>query len=210
MKLLNVGAGGTRPQGDEWTNIDQLHDQLRPGTPERRQLDAEKNYINHDITKGLPFADESFDGVLNSHCAEHFDPQAGVQLLKECRRVLKPGCALLVSVPDASIFRRVDAEDRNENWPRLFGVTDPNNPIPTWRTASLFFEQHRMVFTEDSLWCFLREAGFGADEIFTVNNAWLVATVEFGSKLGEQAEALLHMTDQLNRLQESLIMSATK
>lgn len=47
----------------------------------------------------LPFADESFDGVLMSEVLEHLPDDAGA--LAEVRRVLKPGGVLAVSVPHA-------------------------------------------------------------------------------------------------------------
>jgi predicted SAM-dependent methyltransferase len=205
MKLVNLGCGGCRPQGEEWWNVDSLHWQLPAGSPERCKLESEPRYIEWDLAKGVPFLDNDLDGILASHLVEHLDAQEGVKLLKECYRTLKPGGVLLISVPDASIFRSVDAEDRNENWERLWGVVDPKNPIPTWRTAALFFEQHKMVFTEDALWCFLREAGFESGTIMRMikdpnipNNHW------------DNPTPLDIMSSELNRLKESLIMSATK
>ena len=50
----------------------------------------------------LPFAERSFDAVIEAHCLEHvnhLDPA-----LSELKRVLKSRCALYVSVPDASTF----------------------------------------------------------------------------------------------------------
>jgi len=53
-----------------------------------------------------PFADESFDAVLSSYVAEHFDggPEP---LLRELRRVLKPGGLLFVVVPYNNLLRRL-------------------------------------------------------------------------------------------------------
>lgn len=50
-----------------------------------------------DITRPLPFEDESFDVVLLSHTLEHIsEPQ---KLLDECRRVLVGGGLILIAVP---------------------------------------------------------------------------------------------------------------
>lgn len=160
MKILNLGCGSCRPQGPEFTNLDDLHWQLPPGTGARLDLDAEPNYINFEIGHGpLPFEDDQFDGILASHFFEHFDAQAGLAVMIECRRILKPGGSLLVSVPNVSYFCSVYERDRNENWPELFDVTDPANPIPTFFQAALWFEQHKMQFTEDALWAFFTRAG---------------------------------------------------
>lgn len=108
----------------------------------------------------FPFPDEHFDGLIFCHVFEHFDAQLGLRVMQECRRILRSGGVLLVSVPNASYFREVYHHDRNENWPELFDVTDPANPIPTFFEAALWFDQHRMIFTQDALWCFLKRAGF--------------------------------------------------
>ena len=190
MKYLNLGAGGARIHEEGWINLDDLHSQLAPGTPERDALDREQNYVNHDVSSGLlPFGNDEFDGILASHFFEHFDAQEAVRIIRECKRVLKPGGGLLVSVPDASYFRKVYPEDCVENWPRLYEVTDPNNTIPTFFEAALFFEQHKQVLTEDSLWCLFTRGGF---EI----RGLCVGAPE--------------MVKHLNRLPFSLVMSAVK
>lgn len=48
----------------------------------------------------LPLADHSFAAVICNHSLEHFDDLAGA--LAEIRRVIAPGGALFVAVPDAS------------------------------------------------------------------------------------------------------------
>lgn len=203
MKLLNLGCGATRP-GDPWTNLDNLSTQLHIGTPERAKLDSELNYIDSDITRDLPLAGESFDGCLLSHVLEHFCASEGLRILQEVHRVLKPGGIVLVSVPDASYFRKVYPEDRKENWQRLFGVTDPNNTIPTWFEAALWFDQHKAIFTEDVLWAYLTRAGF--PNMQRVNPNWIKA----GPGPGEIGTPMSVMCEQLNRLEFSVVLSATK
>jgi predicted SAM-dependent methyltransferase len=199
MRLLNLGCGSTR-LGAPWINLDNLREQHALGTPEREEIDREPNYVEHDILGGpLPFDEASLDGVACLHCLEHFDAQAGWKLMQNCLHILRHGSALLVSVPDASYFRAVDAEDRNENWPRLFGQTDPKNPIPTFRQAALFFEQHRVVLTEDALWCYFRQAGFESEKIQRINpKEWPVT------------EARKEMHSILSRQPFSLIMAGVK
>jgi len=162
VKLLNLGCGNSRIISPDWINLDQLFAHLPEGSPERINLLSEgSQYIDHDILAGpMPFPNDHFDGILASHFFEHFDIQQSLSILAECHRVMLPNAALFVSVPDASYFRKVYPEDRNENWQRLFGQTDPANPIPTFMEAALFFNEHRMLFTIDALWCLLTRAGF--------------------------------------------------
>jgi predicted SAM-dependent methyltransferase len=186
MRILNAGCGGTRPTDPRFTNMD---DWEGGG----HEID-EPNFVRHDLRRPLPFDRNTFDAVLFSHCLEHLDCQEGLMVLNQFLRALKPGGILTISVPDASYFRKVYPEDRNENWPRLFGVTDPPNPIPTFMQAALFFDQHKMIMTEDALWSFFIRAGF--NEPF------------FGKIEGHEAMELVW--PHLNRLEFSLIMSAAK
>lgn len=192
MLFLNLGCGYPRIEGEEWINLDNLRSQLAEGTPERDGLDSEPNYIDHDLLGGpLPFERDSFDGVLASHVFEHVDAQSGLRIMEDCRRILKPGGVLLVSVPNASYFRRVYPQDRNNNWMNLFDVSDPNNPIPTFFQAALWFEQHLAILTEDALWCYLTRAGFKP-------------------ALLAESQAPQQMTSKLNRRKFSLEMTGTK
>jgi predicted SAM-dependent methyltransferase len=168
---------------------------------ERRALDAEGNYVDHDVLSGpLPISDGSVDGVLASHFFEHFNAQDGLKIMKDCRRILKPGCHILVSVPDASYFRKVHADDRNCNWPELFGQTDPENPIPTFHEAALWFGEHFAILTEDAVWSYLTMAGFASvrriDPFIYLESA--------------NDPAMEAMHKELNRKQFSLVMAGTK
>lgn len=164
MRILNLACSAYRPP-EPFINIDILKSQFPETTREREQIDAEQNYIEHDLTTGIPFEDNSCDGIFLSHFVEHLDVQQAVRLIKECKRVLIPGGLMVVSVPDATYFREVYPRDKNENWPELFEVTDKGNPIPTFMEAALFFEEHKQVLTEDSLWCILTMGGFRETEI---------------------------------------------
>ena len=169
MRLLNVGCGNCRP-GPPWINLDNLHDQLKPGTPERINLDKEMNYVDHNIATGsvLPFDEESFDGVLCSHVVEHFDCIEAALLLSRCRTVLKHGGLLVVSVPDADHFLDVYHQDTPENAVRLFG--EPICPDEPWHKSffdyALFYHQHKQVLTHGSVSCLLVKAGFSLNKIF--------------------------------------------
>ena len=49
MKILNLGAGATRPINDIWTNLDNWEG----GGHEIN----EPNFVRHDLRKPLPFPD---------------------------------------------------------------------------------------------------------------------------------------------------------
>lgn len=53
---------------------------------------------NVDVEKGLPFKDNSFDGIYISHVVEHL--KNPLYVLKECYRVLKKGGKIVIKTPD--------------------------------------------------------------------------------------------------------------
>jgi len=169
MRLLNLGCGSNRPKDERWINLDQLHAVLKPGTPERINLDKETNYVNHDLlTTRLPFPDNHWDGILASHVIEHFDCHHAVRVLEECYRGLKPGGLLVVSVPDAEYFLAVADVDIPANAMELFG--EPICPGEEWKGSffnyALFHDDHKQLLTNDSLRCLLLRAGFENAEIY--------------------------------------------
>jgi SAM-dependent methyltransferase len=84
VRCLNLGCG-SRFHPD-WDNLD-----FFPASPQVRP---------HDLRKGIPFSDGTFDVVYHSHLLEHFSKQSAPAFLRECHRVLKPGGTLRVAVPD--------------------------------------------------------------------------------------------------------------
>lgn len=121
--------------------------------------------------------------------------------MQNCHHILKRGGVLLVSVPDASYFKRVYAEDCNENWPRLYEVTDPANPIPTFFEAALWFDQHKALLTEDVLWCYFVRAGFSPYRIYRINPAMPPDDAD---------DAVAVMLRVLNRRKFSLFMEGVR
>lgn len=83
-EFLNVGCG-TRFLED-WTNID--------------FISTHPSVISADLLNGIQSEDNCFEVVYTSHLLEHFDRQGGLNFLRECYRVLKPGGILRVIVPD--------------------------------------------------------------------------------------------------------------
>jgi len=203
MKLLNVGCGGQRPQDATWINLDELRKHLDVGTPERTNLDKEHNYVEHTLLAGpMPFQD-IFDGVLIQHVVEHFNCFDAVTVLEDCRRVLKPGGLLVVSVPDASYFLSVYEKDTRDRAIELFGESISG----AWQDShytrffdyALFHREHKQLLTFDSLRCLVLKAGFTLDGF----------KVAIGQDRSRQA-VVDALRSQLNRLKFSTILWCAK
>ena len=90
-RLLKFGCGNVFHP--EWVNLD-----AAPAAP---------GVIAHDLRRGLPYPDGSFDGVYGSHVLEHLDPAAGERLLRECLRILKRGGVVRLVVPDLEVIAKL-------------------------------------------------------------------------------------------------------
>lgn len=207
MKLLNVGCGSNRPQDECWWNLDRLWPTLKEGTPERENLDNEPRYIEHELLADgpMPFDDASFDGCLVSHVIEHFSCHDAVSVLHDCRRILKPGGLLVVSVPDADYFLSVHDRDTPENAVELFGEPIHDKWQPDFMSYALFHREHKQVLAEESLWCLLLQACFKEvwRDFSWSKDYWPVHSPEV-------REVGLTVKQQLNRLKFSVVMAAVK
>jgi SAM-dependent methyltransferase len=107
MNALNLGCG--RRFHPDWENLD-----LRPVAPTIRA---------HDLRKGIPFPDGTFDLVYHSHVLEHFPKQAAVDFLRECHRVLRSEGVIRVAVPDLEQITRLYLE----------ALEKASRGVPGWR-----------------------------------------------------------------------------
>lgn len=200
MKLLNLCCGANRPPDEFWWNLDCLHDTLLPGTPERINLDSEPRYVNSHIVDSMPFLNDEFDGILASHCLEHWDCKMGVNIVEICWYLLKPGGTLMVSVPDAKYFRDVHFADTAESAVELFGepIYAPDGE-DTFFGYALWNRFHKAILTEDALWAYFIRAGFEDKKVERIS-----AMVNDGN------EVVKEMHRKLNRRMFSLVMTGVK
>lgn len=86
MKYLNLGCGNIFIDSSDWKNVDQS------------PFDARVKRA--DLTKRLPFANQSFDVIYSSHVLEHINRDHVPILLAECNRLLRRGGKIRIVVPD--------------------------------------------------------------------------------------------------------------
>jgi len=67
-----------------------------------------------DATKRLPFVDNAFDYVFSEHMIEHIPYPAGLNLLSECHRILKPNAIIRITTPDLSFLINLYGAEKSE------------------------------------------------------------------------------------------------
>ena len=151
VRKLHIGCGGNRISG--WLNTDYL-----PGS---------RNVFHLDATRTFPFADGQFDYAFSEHMIEHVSYARGMTMLKECRRVLKPGGKIRISTPDLAfvvgLYSGVQSATQRAyvRWacgelPKVVPADNPafvvNNFVRNWG--------HTFIYDEATLRSALTEAGF--------------------------------------------------
>jgi SAM-dependent methyltransferase len=180
MKVLNLGCGATRPKDKGWINIDNLHELFTdPGCPERLHMDAEPNYLNHDLSQPLPFEENSIDGILASHLLEHFEMLDCLSLVEDCYRVLKPGGILRVSVPCPKKFHEGTLEGKTD-WGEPVG--EMRGKTTTMMNYALFFIGHKQILGIDAVFCMLYDAGFQDYEEKAFTHTWLPPLADYDNR----------------------------
>lgn len=120
--------------------------------------------IKLDLTQPLPFPESSIQLIYMSHVLEHFSyPSPMLDLLRECRRILKPQGVLSIAVPDARIFLnayfKCEPFDKDKfcNWD--VGLTYKAK-IDYVNFIAYMGGEHKHLFDEENVLHVLLEAGF--------------------------------------------------
>lgn len=149
-RILDIGCGrgvflGRIPASVRRSGIDTLPAEDVP---------ADIEYIRHDIAQGLPWDAEQFDVVFAGEVIEHLLDTAG--FLAECRRVLRPDGALVLTTPNLAYWR---------------------NLLQWLRRQQFFFVDHRAgetghvrYFAPRTLQALLVETGFRVERLFSVGD----------------------------------------
>jgi len=87
--------------------------------------------FTHGSAEQVPYPDNSFDGVLLLDVLEHVPSEQSV--VREVRRILRPGGRLIVSVPNRGLFGGLDSLNLYQRW---FGPTAPApTDDPSWSAS---------------------------------------------------------------------------
>lgn len=112
-----------------------------------------ENWINHDmdcdVTKPLPYGDESVAECLAEHILEHISTPSLFRFLCESHRILKPGGSLYISMPvldrlpkehaiDMILGHGHEAAYTEQSLIRIVGLSPFKHTLPIPTNPSLF------------------------------------------------------------------------
>jgi predicted SAM-dependent methyltransferase len=175
---INLGCGYRPMKG--WVNVD------RARGPEVQ--------VVWNLTDALPFPDYSCSAVFSEHFIEHISKEKAAKFLGECHRVLKPGGVLRISTPDAELFLRSYAGDKQFLAHPSFSQ-EIDTPIDRVNYMMREYGQHLWSYDEELLTLMLRRAGFAE-----------VVRQRFGSSVHPRMKNI----DFKDREFESLYLEAVK
>ncbi len=191
-KKLQIGAGSNHLDG--WLNTD--YSQWRVG----------QIYLN--AARPFPLPDASFDYVFSEHMIEHIPFRAGLEMLRESHRVLRPGGRVRITTPDLAFLialqrdERSDLEDRYIDWAsRTFTPDLPANNLAVVLNNYVRDWGHRFIYDAATLRHALSSTGFVDVVAFegSMSDTPALRGLEFTSRMPEGFHAL-----------ESLSMEARK
>jgi SAM-dependent methyltransferase len=178
---LNIGCG---PSGQiqGFVNIDNSPSILLSKIPflklllYRVGLIAEHHYkanwsnvLKKDVSRGLPYGDQSVAKIYSSHFIEHIPKEKGFRFLQECHRVLKTGGVMRLVVPDLLFHAQLYVENTKELIERSLLPGDRSvhdNFLETIYGAYLnnkrYGARHCYMYDLPTLVSLLRKVGFRA------------------------------------------------
>ncbi|GAA4965537.1 hypothetical protein GCM10023225_05800 [Kineococcus glutinatus] len=141
---LHLGCGTNKLPG--WINID-IDPQYQPD-------------LVHDLSLGIPAQDGSVDFIHSEHVFEHLSLEAGIRLMRECRRVLRPGGVVRIAMPDLKyVAERYLDRWRDQAWLRDPGFDWIDTPCRMLNVAMREWG-HTYVYDADELRLRLQQSGF--------------------------------------------------
>ncbi|KKS96080.1 MAG: hypothetical protein UV73_C0012G0108 [Candidatus Gottesmanbacteria bacterium GW2011_GWA2_43_14] len=87
------------------------------------------NPVLHDCRKKLPFSDSTVDFIYSSHFLEHLYRFQAIELLKDCKRILKPNGIIRIVVPDLAILAEKYLKNDKVFYNKLLSDSERKNTI---------------------------------------------------------------------------------
>jgi predicted SAM-dependent methyltransferase len=150
VRCLHIGCGGNHL--DRWLNT---------------ELCPRGNEIFLDATRPFPLPADSFDYIYSEHMIEHIPYARALDMLRECRRILRAGGVIRLVTPDLTFLRTLlepphapqvtdyiaySHQEHKVEGPPGSGVHVFNHFMRAWG--------HQFIYDQSSLFKLLDEADF--------------------------------------------------
>ena len=152
------------------------------------------DFRNGDIEKGLPFEDNTFDGLIFTEVLEHLNDDR--HALKEIFRVMKPGGVVALTVPNASYPFNWDPL----NWIREhlgLGHFNPKNTV----LGGVWSYDHKRLYSVEQITELATTAGFRVEETVTLTHHCMLFNYLI-LRLGKMFYTLIPVSEEVRRSME--------
>lgn len=147
-----------------------------------------------DVVKRIPHPAASIDLIYTCHMLEHLTRDEAVGFLRECRRVLAPGGAIRIVVPDLRLLvERYQASGDGDRFVEsLYMVpTEPERLISRLKCLLVGGRLHQWMYDSNSLVSLLVSAGFGNPTVLPPGRTTIGGMVNID--LAERSEESLYI-----------------
>lgn len=117
-----------------------------------------------DLRDGIPFPDNSISAIYSSHLFEHIPYHGILELLNECKRVLRDGGSFSICVPNARPYIEGYVKRDFTFWNSIPQFYEPaltqNTPLDMVNYIAYMYDEHKYLFDEENLITILEASGF--------------------------------------------------
>ena len=175
-RLVNLGCG-PRARRTSWEDCDgswnlrwqrSIPGKLWHGLLRKRKGDIWPAHVKRvELTRRLPFGDDSIDAIYASHVLEHLHHEDATRLLSECGRVLRKGEGVLrLVLPDTRRIARDFLESEDPTAAERFNRALMFRPMRRARGFRRVYDEladfhsHKFMYDEAHLVLLLHASGF--------------------------------------------------
>jgi len=160
----HLGCGGLFIRG--FLNID-FYPNVAPDTLYSNHRGIEgANFLNYDLTKGVPGEDDTIELIYHCHFLEHLAYPEARRLLRQAYARLKPGGMMRILVPDLELWIQ-NYHDNNAAFFDAYRRQSLDNNCDVYKTKAAVFmgmlhgHGHRWGYDYETLHWLLQRVGFG-------------------------------------------------
>jgi len=142
-------------------------------------LEGGPSVFRADVRRGLPFSTGSVNAILAEHVLEHLFLDDLASLLRECHRILRPGCPIRIVCPDGLLVGQLingHGDDRVQAYlafEESLHEFERDALLPLRAVNRLVYQwgDHRSLLTGAGVAHCLEAAGFNGVAVLSVDDS---------------------------------------